>query len=89
LGLEGPAEELMIPNNVKQELKLWESYHRNKVSMETGFNYADEPIEEYDYYTKPWLTILSIITSKQSNYLKNHSALCPNAELAEGRKGNL
>lgn len=23
LGLEGPAEELMIPNNVKQELKLW------------------------------------------------------------------
>jgi len=23
LGLEGPSEELMIPNNVKQELKLW------------------------------------------------------------------
>lgn len=25
LGLEGPNEDLMIPNNVKQELKLWHS----------------------------------------------------------------
>ncbi len=43
----------MIPNNVKQELKLWESYHKSDKSMEMGFNYVEEPLEEYDYYNKP------------------------------------
>ena len=31
LGLEGPADESVIPNNIKQEVKLWESlFHEEK-----------------------------------------------------------
>lgn len=30
LGLEGPSDQLMIPNNVKQELKFWEGQERNR-----------------------------------------------------------
>lgn len=29
LGLEGPEGEMMVPNNVRQELKLWESISRS------------------------------------------------------------
>ena len=28
LGLEGVNKETMIPNNVRQEVKLWENLHR-------------------------------------------------------------
>lgn len=46
LGLVGPVEEKMIPNNVKQELKLWESNHRNHVTQEINFTaVADEVID--------------------------------------------
>jgi hypothetical protein len=54
LGLEGPAEEKMIPNNVKQELKLWESNHRNKITQEINFSgIVEEEIDEYGYYNQP------------------------------------
>ena len=32
LGLEGPGDESVIPNNVRQEIKLWESDN-----LDTGF----------------------------------------------------
>lgn len=35
----------MIPNNVKQEMKLWESNYRNRIVMDINFNAeAEEPI---------------------------------------------
>lgn len=31
LGLEGPAEESLIPNNIKQELTLWEIMYKKEI----------------------------------------------------------
>ncbi len=53
LGLEGPAEEKMVPNNVKQELKLWESNHRNRVAVQFNFAAIEEPSDDEEYYRRP------------------------------------
>lgn len=53
LGLEGPAEERMIPNNVKQELKLWESNYRNRTAQEINFLPPGEDSDDENYYRRP------------------------------------
>lgn len=44
----------MIPNNVKQELKLWESNQRNRITEQTNFAaLAEEPSDDEAYYARP------------------------------------
>lgn len=45
LGLEGPSEEMAIPNNVKQEVKLWETLYHSGESLLLSHN---DSIEDSD-----------------------------------------
>lgn len=59
LGLEGPEQEMMIPNNVKQELKLWETVSR---STNPIFTLQENQFErEYYEQSESWFYIRKII----------------------------